>query len=164
MRETVKEVTLTLDEKDFIFRITKMDALKGSGLVKFVMEKLLPAFSQLQDVLKLGDGEEEGNPDEIAMKKTETILKMIQELLGTISETDLIELEKKCLQTVECKMPAGYIPVFNGKHFSIPELEYDVVSVLMLCYNVLEFNVAGFFGGRSLASLLKLPATSPQNV
>ena len=161
MRETVKEVTLTIDDKDFIFRITKMDALNGSGLAKFGIEKLLPAFGRIKDVIAIGENDDTSNSEALAQAKTEKVLQMIPELLSTVSETDLIELEKKCLRTVECKMPAGWIQVYNGKHFTIPELEYDVMNTLMLCYMVLEFNVAGFFGGKSLGSVLGLQA-SPQ--
>ena len=163
MRETIREVTLKLEEQDYVFRLNKMDALQGGLLAKFLMEKVLPGVQKLQNLLAVSDEESKEDADALAKQKTDSIFSAIPELLANISDDDLMNLEKKCLATVECKMPAGWIPVFNGKHFNIPDLEYDVLNTLLLCYHVLEFNVSGFFPGRGLASILNLPVTPPQN-
>ena len=171
MRETIKEITLEVDGEEMTFRIKKMDALRGSGLLKFAIETLLPAMNKVQNIFEDDNNEEvqaetEEEKERIIKEKTEErvqkLMATIPEVLSQISEDDLINLEKKCLKTVECRMPAGWITVLVGENFSVPALAYDTIAVLMLTYRVIEFNLSGFFEGRSLASLPSLQNTLSQ--
>ena len=161
MRDITKEVTLTLEgDKEMTFVITKMDAFSGASLMKFVTEKLLPAVGEVQDALVIKEGENTDNEDELVKQRVQNIMPMISKFLGSISDEELIKLEKTCLRTVKCKMPAGYQQVLIGDSFGIQELEYDIANTLLLCYYVIEYNTQGFFGGKHLGSLLNRLNTS----
>ena len=159
MREITKQVTLELDGKEMTFEIKKMDAFSGTYLMKFVTEKLLPAVGEVQDAFVIKNADEE-NQEEVVKERVQNVLPLISKFLESISEEELVKLEKNCLKTVKCLMPAGKQPVLVGDNFAIPELEYDTSSVLILCYYVIEFNAQGFFAGKHLGSLLSKFATS----
>ena len=157
MRENKKEVTLELDGKEMTFVITKMDAFSGASLMKFVTEKMLPAIGEVQEAFIAKDGETELTEEQqqdIVKERVKNVMPLISKFLESITDEELIKLEKSCLKTVKCKLPAGYQPVLMGDSFGIPELEYDVANVLLLCYYVIEFNTQGFFGGKHSGSLL----------
>lgn len=161
MRETTKEFTRKIGDKDMRFQIRKMDALKGSCLLKFVIEKLLPLFKGAQDIF--AEPEEGKTEQEVIIDRTASVMEIIPKALESISEEELIKFEKSCLQTVDVAFPAGWQPVVIGDSFGVDELEYDVINVLLLCYDVVEFNFGGFFGGKGLSSLLPLQASSPSD-
>ena len=155
MRDITKEVVLTLeDDKEMTFVITKMDAFSGASLMKFVTEKLLPAIGEVQDALVIKEGESGQDEQELVKQRVQNIMPMLSKFLESISDEELIKLEKMCLKTVKCKLPAGYQPVLMGDSFGIPELQYDVANVLVLCYYVIEYNTQGFFGGKHSGSIL----------
>lgn len=161
MRDITKEVVLTLEgDKEMTFVITKMDAFSGASLMKFVTEKLLPAIGEVQDALVIKEGENLDNESELVKERVQSVMPMISKFLESISDEELVRLEKSCLKTVKCKMPAGYQPVLIGDSFGIPELEYDPINVLLLCYYVIEYNAQGFFAGKHLGSLLSKLNTS----
>ena len=156
MREISKEVKHTFDSfegEEKTFQIKKMNALEGSVLLKFVGEKLLPLFSAVQDVFVPSE-DEEITEEELTARRSEAIMKLIPQALESISEDELMRFEQKCLNTVEILLPAGWQPVMRGKNFGVEELEYDPIAALLLCYEVVEFNLSGFFGGKGLASFL----------
>lgn len=166
MRETTKEVKHEVDGKEMTFQIRKMDALKGAYLVKFATEKLIPIFSKLTNIFQTPDKDLQGKPindaeqQKLIEKRTEEVMKMLPEALTALSEEELTDLISRCLQTVDLLLPAGWQPVMIGKSFGVSELEYDIMTVLILCYDVIEFNLGGFFGGKSLSSFLKNLVTS----
>jgi len=155
MRITTKEVKHEVDGQEMTFQIKKMDALRGSYLMKFCAEKFLPVLNKAQNMFS--EDEQPKNEEEVqilAKKRTEEIFTLIPEVLSTMTEEELISFETRCLQTVEVLKPAGWQPVMVGNHFGVEELEDDIKTVLILCYEVVEFNMGSFFGGKSLASLL----------
>ena len=158
MRQLTKEVKHTIDETEYTFQIKKMDALSCSYLLKIVLEKLLPVFSKAQEIFtgKKGEGK---NVDKIVAERTNELMTMIPEVLASMTEEDLLTLEKRCLSTVSVQFPMGWRPLFDQGSFVIEELEYDVMTVLLLCYEVIDFNTESFFGGKSLGSALKSPST-----
>lgn len=158
MRNITKDVVMTLKDdnnmdKEMTFTIKKMNAFDGAYLMKFVTEKLIPAVGELQEAFVIKDADAD-NAEEIVKERVQNVLPMIGKFLESISEEDLLKLEKSCLKTVKCKLPAGLQDVIVGNNFCIPELEYDTVSVLILCYYVIEYNAQGFFGGKHLGSIL----------
>ena len=161
MRMITKEVTHTIDEKECLFKITKMDALRASYLLKFVLEKLMPVISKIQTVMGT-ETKEDDTVEEVATARTNEILQFIPEVLATLSEDDIFGLMRRCLRTVEMKLPAGWQPVIVGDEFGVEELEYDTMTSLILCYEVIDFNTESFFGGKSLTSLLSQLNTQPQ--
>jgi len=161
MRITTKEVVHEVDGQEMTFQIRKMDALHGSYLMKFCAEKLLPVFNDVQKLFA-NDNEEGLSPEEleeIAKKRTDEVFTMLPKALANLSEEELIGFEMKCLRTVDVKKPAGLQPVLIGNNFGVEELEDDIKTILILCYEVVEFNMSGFFGEKGLGSLLPRRST-----
>jgi len=160
MRITTKEVKHEIDGQEMTFQIKKMDALRGSYLMKFCAEKFLPVFTKAQHMFNDEEApKNEEEAKELARVRTEQIFTLIPEVLASMTEEELISFETRCLQTVEVLKPAGWQPVMVGNHFGVEELEDDIKTVLILCYEVVEFNMGSFFGGKNLASLLPHKST-----
>lgn len=158
MRETEKIVKKEIDGEEYTFKIQKMNALHGSFLMKFCAEKLLPVFNSMQGIfenVEVDENTDEETKKRIAEEKTSEAFALLPGALASISEDELIKFETRCLQTVYIEIPGGWQPVMQGDSFVVGILEYDAMTVLMLCYDVLEFNLSGFFGGKGLSSLLK---------
>ncbi len=151
MREITKEVVHSFDGEDITFQITKMDALRGTWLMKFCVEKILPLFNKLRDVFAQ-EPDDSKTDEELAKERTEQIIAILPDVLASLSEDDVLTLEKRCLSTVKAVVPGGLHPVLSGDHFGLEELEYDIMTTLVLCYEVIEFNLGSFFGG-SLSAL-----------
>ena len=154
MRITTKEVKHEVDGQELTFQIKKMDALHGSYLMKFCAEKFLPFLNDVQDLFGGEEPKDDRDVEEIAKERTNKIFALIPKVLSTLSEEELISFEKRCLNTVSVLKPAGWQPVLYGDNFGIEELEDDLMTVLVLCYEVVEFNIGSFFGGNRLASFL----------
>ena len=158
MREITKIVKHTIDDQEYSFQIQKMDALQGGVLLKFLTEKLLPMFDQIQVLLqsiKMSGNETDEEKEKLIKQKTVEALSMITGTLESISDDDMINLMRKCLRTVYVSLPAGFQPVMVGNNFGFPEVEYDIGTCLTLCYEVIEFNTESFFGESGLISALK---------
>jgi len=151
MRE--KEKTLSLNG-DY-YRLRKFPAIEGAYFLKLIIEKLIPAvkviisaFPGLSKTLTgqvVTDANSEVSVDEMVAA--------VLPILSSISKEDLSQIMTDCLNRCDKILPAGPQQVMHGKEFGIPDLEDDIVTCLILCYRVLEFNVAGFFGeGGSLFS------------
>lgn len=161
MREITKEVKHEVEGQEMLFQITKMNALKGTYLVKFVTEKLIPVFTQLQDIFQAPDADlSKEEQQKLIEQRTAEVLQMLPKALEALSEEDLTGLIERCLQTVQVSKPAGWQPVMIGHDFGVEELEYDIMTALLLCYEVIEFNLGSFFGGKSLGSFLPRLTTS----
>lgn len=154
MREIVKKVVHTVDEEELTFQVHKMNALDGSYLIKFVAEKLIPLFDSFQTLFSSPEGEEEVDVEEEARKRSEAIVEVLPKALASISKEELHSFQKQCLNNVDMMLPAGWQKVMSGDTFGVEEVEYDPLLALMLCYDVVEFNFSGFFGGKGLSSLL----------
>lgn len=154
MREIVKKVVHTVDEEELTFQVHKMNALDGSYLIKFVAEKLIPLFDSFQTLFSAPEGEEEVDVEEEARKRSEAIVEVLPKALASISKEELHSFQKQCLNNVDMMLPAGWQKVMSGDTFGVEEVEYDPLLALMLCYDVVEFNFSGFFGGKGLSSLL----------
>ena len=105
MRETTKQLTLSVGGEEYTFQIRKMNALAGTGLVKFCAEKLLPVYKQLQsvfqsediDVSDLDEAALKAKEEEIAEARTDRLLQMIPEALASLTDDELISFETRCL-------------------------------------------------------------------
>ena len=157
MRETTKQIKITTGDEERTFQLRKMNALDGTGLIKFCAEKLIPVYSKLQDIFTNETGDDE---EAVAKARTEQVLMMIPEALSKISTEEMVAFEKECLRTVDVLYPAGWQPVMVGNSFGDEELEYDTGAVLRLVYEVLVFNLGSFFGGGLLNSLPNLKNSS----
>ena len=159
MRITTKEVKHEVDGQERTFQIRKMDALHGSYLLKFVTEKFLPMLNDFSSLMSEDLPKDKKDLDKVAAARTEQVIQMIPKVLASMTEEELIGFETRCLQTVDILMSAGWQPVMIGDNFGVEELESDIKTVLILCYEVVEFNMGSFFGGNGLASLLNRPST-----
>ena len=154
MRVTTKEVKHEVDGQELTFQIKKMDALHGSYLMKFCAEKFLPFLNDAQELFSSEDMQNVEDVDKVAKERTNKVLTLIPKVLSSLTEDELINFEKRCLNTVTVLKPAGWQPVMYGDNFGIEELEDDLMTVLILCYEVVEFNIGSFFGGKRLDSFL----------
>lgn len=162
MRETVKKVYHEIDGEKCEFQITKLDALQGGCMLKFVTEKLIPLIGGAQEIFS--STRDIDDEEEAVRQRTDNIMKIIPKALESISDKELIDFEKRCLRTVEINKPAGWQPVMIGDDFGVDEIAYDPIMALTLCYDVVEFNFGGFFGDKGLASVLPLQNSQSQNV
>lgn len=155
MRITTKEVKHEIDGQEMTFQIRKMNALHGSYLMKFCAEKFMPVLNKAQNLFMTDEKpKNEKEAEALARKRTEEIFTLIPEALSMLTEDELITFEIRCLQTVDVLKPAGWQPVMIGNNFGVEELEDDIKTVLILCYEVVEFNMGSFFGGKGLSSFL----------
>ena len=152
MREITKQVKHEIDGKEVTFQINKMNAMKGSYLMKFCAEKLLPLFNGLKETFKPVD--DDADADAVAEERTQQVIEIIPKALASLTEDELYTFEKMCLNTVDVLLPSGWKNVMVGDDFWYQDIEYDAITVLVLCYDVIEFNLNGFFGGKGLSSLL----------
>lgn len=155
MRETIKKVTHKVEDEELIFQIHKMNALDGSFLIKFVAEKLIPLIDGFQAIFAdTGEINSEADAEAIAKKRTDSIIEVVPKALASISKEELHSFQKDCLNNVDMMKPAGWQKVMSGETFGVEEVEYDPMLALILCFDVVEFNFSGFFGGKGLSSLL----------
>ena len=164
MRETEKTVVHTIDDEEKTFRIRKMDALEGSILLKFVIQKVVPLLQNVEDIFKEFDDvdvNEEGAVEKVAMQRTNDLLQFLPIALEKISNDELIDFEKRCLRRVDMMLPAGWQAVMTGDNFGVPAIQYDPMIALLLCYDVILFNFSGFFAGKGLSLPLR-PQISSQ--
>lgn len=154
MRNITKTVKHIIDEREYEFEIRKMDALKGSLLAKLVIEKLIPMFDGIQSAFgELSEKDAQKEVNDVVSARFGNTLKLFSDALAAMTEEEVLKLEKMCLHTVQVRLPAGWQPVMTGDSWGFDELEYEPMVVLMLCYEVIEFNAGSFFGGKSLTSL-----------
>ena len=168
MREVTKRIKFEVGGEETEFQIRKMNALSGSYLIKFCAEKLLPVYNSLQDIFSVSKVDTDGMDEEtlkmeeekVSKERTEKLLEMIPEALSRLPEDELMAFEIRCLRTVDVLKKAGWQPVMIGDNFGDENLEYDIVAVLRLVYEVLVFNLGSFFGEKSLLSSLSKQSTS----
>jgi len=159
MRDIVKTVKHEFGEEgakeEMIFQIHKMNALDGAWLIKFVAEKIIPLIDGFKSVFSVtGEIKTEEEMKKATEARAEAITKILPVALASISKEELYSFEKQCLNSVEMMKPAGWQRVMSGDTFGVEEVEYDPILGLVLCYDVIEFNFAGFFGGSGLSSVL----------
>jgi hypothetical protein len=144
MREKEKVIPLN----GASYRLRKFPAIDGAYFLKLIIEKLIPAvkviiaaFPGLSKTLA-GEGAAKADKEVSIDEMVATVLPV----LSSISKQDLAQIMTDCLNRCDKMLPAGPQPVMHGKEFGVPDLEDDIVTCLILCYRVVEFNVAGFFG------------------
>lgn len=152
---TKRELYNVVELGDSTYRVKKMTALDGGCLFKFVAEKLLPSLQKLGILSETP----EGSPVDVDGQTMETIISM----LHNISNSELRQLMIDCLNVSEKSLKAGWQPVMIGRNFGVAELEYDTMTCLQLCANVIVWNFSDFFGGNGLNLSLVKPNTSKQN-
>lgn len=166
MRELTKEVKLEVGDKEYTFLIKKFNAFEGGRTVAFLAKKIVPQLKTIINLFKTPDVDEkteEKDLKEVVDKRYETLIAEATKLLDMITEDELVDLEKRCLQNVSVILPAGPHKVFTGTSFGLEDLEYDTFACLNLTMHVLAFNGESFFEESSLKSAIakfsmKLPS------
>ncbi len=123
MRETTKMLFLSLEGEKREFRIAKMDAFSGAGLLRLLSDLTEKNKSQ-----------------------------SLSELLFALPQQQMEHVMKSCLSRVEISLPAGYIHVWTPECWGLPELEYDTITCLKLTLEVMAFTLNGFFTESGSAS------------
>ncbi len=155
MREITKEIKFDVDGREMTFQIRKFDVLKATYVAKLAIEKIVPIFTTLEGVMTpIPKDIKKEEIDAIVKERTAKVMDNLPSLLSKLTEDELNFLMKRCLQHVDVLLPAGWQPVMIGDKFGVDELEYDEWAALRLFYEVLEFNLGSFFGGKNLSSIL----------
>ena len=131
MRTITKNVGLTIDGKNYHFRITKLDAFSGASLLR-LLARNSPE----------NDGED-----------------FFTSVFSALSEEELRALMITCLSNAEVKLDAGYQPIMQQGEWSWSELEYDAVNSLHLTLKVILWTLEGFFPESGSSSEPDRPAT-----
>ena len=69
----------------------------------------------------------------------------LQSLLFSLPDASLDALMRACLAHAEISLPAGYVPVFKGDCWGLPDLEYETALCLRLTGKVADWTLRGFF-------------------
>ena len=140
---------------DYDFRIHNIDALHGTAIIMFVAKKVLPLLKSL-------------NIDFEAFLKEDTntamgqIADAIAPVLNSISPEELTDVMETCLKQVDILMPAGYVKLYAGGEFAVPEIKYSMKTCFALCYHVIKPVITDFFGESGLSMLKAFNPTTNQ--
>ena len=164
MRTTTKEVKHDVNGDEMSFQLRKMDALSGTFMMKFCIEKLVPLWKIAESTFAgQKEDQEERDDEEVAAERTAQFMDMLPKLLEKISMDELISFETMCLQNIFVLKPAGWQQVMVGKNIVIEEIKTDSLMVLLLCFDYVLFEFADFFGGSGLGSILSQKLSSLSN-
>ena len=130
MREITKTISAPVDGKSLDFRLTKLDAFSGAGLLRMLS----------------GMPQSRGGDSEMGF-------------ITHLSESDLRSLMTTCLQHTEVLLPAGWMPVMTRGEWTYPELEHDTAVCLKLTIEEMLWTLEGFFGGGASGSLPEIPGS-----
>ena len=132
MRTITKDITLTLDGKPTVFRLTKLDAFSGASLLRLLL--------RLQET----------SPRPTTM-----------DLLASLSETELRQTMTACLNHTEVLLPAGPHPVMTGPEWGYPELKHETLACVKLTVEGISWSLSDFFSDGASKAPPASPATSP---
>lgn len=156
----IREIERTITLDNAVYRVRKFPVITGAYFLKFVVEKILPALEGIQKVLNSGKKKGENaeiNFGNLLNADVGKLVGVVLPVLTSVKQEDMTTIITTCLSFCEKQLPAGFTRVAsqNGQ-FGVAELEYDLVTCLKLCFEVLKFNLEGFFGEGGL-DLNKLP-------
>ncbi len=132
MRQTIRDIQLTIDGNPISFRLTKLDAFSGVTLLRLLMRL-------------------EGENDH------PTLL----DLISSLSEEELRSVMTSVLNHTAVLLPAGPHPVMTGPEWGYPELEHDTPSCMKLLLEGISWSLSGFFGEGQSGPETAPAATSP---
>lgn len=165
---TSRETERIVKVNDEVYKIRKFPVMTGAYFIKFLIEKLLPAIGAIQQLMgdpadkKTGKKAKKVDLSSILSTDMSKMTDIVLPILTAIKEEDLKDILTDCLNYCDKQLPAGYAPVVNRDgSFGVAELEYDLVTCLKLCFEVLKLNLEGFFGEGSFLSG-KLPQVTVQ--
>lgn len=139
------------------FRLNKMDARTGS----YMLFKLIKILTPILEKIDLDDIEDKA-PDHTKEKKLEKAnlddinLTDLMSSIFNLPESEFRYIQDNCLRVVEEILPAGPAKVLdkNG-NYGVLDIEFNTALLLNLTIQSLIFNVAGFFEGSPLNSIVK---------
>lgn len=126
------------------FRLKKMDARTGSYMLFKLVKILTPIFKNLKI----------DNLDDI--KIDDLNLMDLMSSIFDLPEEEFRYVQDNCLKVVEELLPAGPARVLD-KHgnYGVLDVEFNTGLLMNLTIQSLVFNVAGFFEGSPLSSIIK---------
>ena len=138
MEKVTKEVTLG----ENVYEINPFTPRVGSWILAQVLTKIFP--SAIESQLGIDN----------SMKKTE------------MSEEEFHNIQDHCLAVVKRFVDVGgnrvAMSIMKDKErFAMPDLEYDLITVMALTVHVLLFNIVPFFDADRLKSVLQTFQDSP---
>ena len=136
MRQTTKDIQLTIDGNQISFRLTKLDAFSGVTLLRLLMRLEQRNEAQPKDLTLL-------------------------DLIASLSEEELRSVMTSVLNHTAVLLPAGPHPVMTGSEWGYPELEHDTPSCMKLLLEGIAWSLSGFFGDGRLRPETVPADTSP---
>ena len=154
-RELTKNITID----DELYIIRKMNVFSSAQFALLVSQKILPA---LPAVLKVFEAIEERGTKSKRKKADDAVdfteaLNLFMPVLGSLNPDDVKIIITDCLSCCEKVKPAGATRIITNDFWNVPELEHDLVTCIKLCYEMIRFNVAGFFpeGGLNFSPIIQ---------
>jgi len=132
MRTITKTITLAVDGQKRTFRLTKLDAFSGAGLLK-LLSRHIPGL--------VGSGTSEDGKNSASENET-----LIFSIFTSLSDADLRALMISCLGHVEVLLEAGWQPVMMQGEWGWEELAHDAATALKLTRETALWTLQGFFG------------------
>ena len=119
MRQITKTVQLKVDQKNYTFRIKKLDAFSGATLLRILSLHLEGESGSVED--------------------------LVSSVFSAMTDEQLIGIMKVCLSSAEVLLDAGFQPIMQMGEWSWQEIEYDTVNALKLTLQVVLWTLDGFF-------------------
>lgn len=114
------------------YRVGRVTAIVGSAMVAQILPKIIP---YMEDGLNIA---------------------VIFKMLPTISAAELGSIQNDCLLVCSRYEENNPVPVMlRPGVWGVKELEYDAVTVMALTVHALVFNLAPFFTGGGLQTILQ---------
>ena len=132
MRQITKDIQITIDGSQVVFRLSKLDAFSGVTLLRLLMRL------------------EEKN-----------VHPTMLDLIASLSEEELHSVMTAVLNHTAVLLPAGPQPVMTGPEWGYPELEHDTPACMKLLMEGIAWSLSGFFGEGGLREKTGTAETSP---
>ncbi len=120
MRVITKTVSIPVDQEQREFRLTKLDAFSGAGLLRLI-RKYLPSPA------------------------AETDAALADRVFSALTEEELRSLMVSCLNHTEVLLEAGYQRVMEGEDWGWPDLSHDAGACLRLTLQCVLWTLRDFF-------------------
>ena len=133
-----------IEINDRRFRLNKMDARTGSYMLFKLVKILTPIFKNLKI-----DNLDDINLDDLNLTD-------LMSSIFDLPENEFRYIQDNCLRVIEELLPAGPARVLD-KHgnYGVLDIEFNTGLLMNLTIQSLIFNVAGFFEGSPLSSIIK---------
>lgn len=144
--------SVEINDREFI--IKKFDAKTGLKIARLVIAKAAPLIPTLGNMADDANKGSKGKTKEQIQRENDQVFASVGQVLGALDDDDLDLLIDRCLRFCSERLPAGPTAIIDQTgHYAIPDVEYDMMLTLRLCFEAIKFGASDFFDGDS--SVLK---------